>query len=375
MVTTHVVAERTGSGELSWGQWLAGGRASALFALLAGVGLALATGARTPVQGRERAARSAGVLVRAVLIALIGLALGGPDSGLAVILTYYGVLFVLAVPFLGLSARPLFALGAGWVVLAPVVSQLVRPALAARGLESPTFAQLADPGQLLGELLLTGYYPALPWLAYLFVGLGVGRLDLTRRRVSVALVGVGAGLAVVSTVLSRALTERPSVARALLNGPPVAERTGTELLDRISTGMFGVTPTGGAWEWLLVVAPHSATPFDLAQTIGSALLGLGLCLLVTQALSGPALRFVTVLFGAGGMTLSLYSLHVVLRTPGVWPSDGPQGYAAHVLVLLAIGAVFAAAGLRGPLEAVVRETSQAAAGVVGTVLGRRYGAR
>jgi hypothetical protein len=37
MVTTHVVAERTGTGELSLGQWLAGGRASALFALLAGV--------------------------------------------------------------------------------------------------------------------------------------------------------------------------------------------------------------------------------------------------------------------------------------------------------------------------------------------------
>ena len=44
--------------------------------------------------------------------------------------------------------------------------------------------------------------------------------------------------------------------------------------------MFGNTPTGGPWEWLLVVAPHSATPFDLAQTIGSALLVIGLCLLV-----------------------------------------------------------------------------------------------
>ena len=44
--------------------------------------------------------------------------------------------------------------------------------------------------------------------------------------------------------------------------------------------MFGNTPTGGAWEWLLVVAPHSTTPFDLAQTIGSALPVIGLCLLL-----------------------------------------------------------------------------------------------
>jgi hypothetical protein len=307
-------------------------------------------------------------VVRAVLIATLGLALGGLDSGLAVILTYYGVLFVLAVPFLGLSARPLLVLGAVWVVLAPVISQVVRPDLPARGFDSPTFAQLADPGQLLGELLLTGYYPVLPWLAYLLVGLGVGRLDLSERRVPVVLVVVGAALAIGTTVLSRVLTQRPAVVQALLTDPPAAERSGAELLDRISSGMFGVTPVGGAWDWLLVVAPHSATPFDLAQTIGSALLVLGLCLLLTRSLRARGLRFVNVLSGAGAMTLSLYSLHVVLRTPGVWPPDGPEGYAAHVLVLLVIGAAFAAAGVRGPLEAGVRQASRATAAVVRAVL-------
>jgi len=302
MVGTHVLAQRSGSGEVSLGHWVAGGRASALFALLAGVGLALATGARTPVRGRERAARSAGILVRAVLIAVLGLALGGLDSGLAVILTYYGLLFVLAVPFLGMSARALLATGAVWVVVAPILSHLLRPALPARGFDNPTFAQLHDPGQLLGELFLTGYYPVLPWLAYLLVGLGVGRLDLTRRRVAILLAGAGATIAVLATVVSRTLTDRPGVVRALLADPPAPEQSGAALLDRIATGMFGVTPSGGAWQWLLVVAPHSATPFDLAQGIGSALLVLGLCLLATQALATRGTRFADVLFGAGAMT-------------------------------------------------------------------------
>ena len=78
---------------------------------------------------------------RIVLVALVGvlaalagarvafLALGGLDSGIAVILTYYGVLFVLALPFTLLRVRTLVPLTVAWVVVAPVVSHLVRPDL------------------------------------------------------------------------------------------------------------------------------------------------------------------------------------------------------------------------------------------------------
>ena len=67
--------------------------------------------------------------------------------------------------------------------------------------------------------------------------------------------------------------------------------------------MFGNTPTGGPWEWILVVAPHSTTPFDLDQTIGSAMLVIGPCLfLVGSSRSGG--RTMAIVFGAGTMTLS-----------------------------------------------------------------------
>jgi len=52
------------------------------------------------------------------------------------------------------------------------------------------------------------------------------------------------------------------------------------------------------------------------------------------------------------MTLTLYSLHVVMRTPGVWPAEEPSAYLSHVVVLLAIGAAFVLVGRRGPLEAI-----------------------
>jgi uncharacterized membrane protein len=355
MVATHVLEERDADGSLTAAQWLAGGRASALFAVLAGVSLALMTGRRTPVRGRERARRSVGLAVRALLIALLGLALGGLEHGIAVILTYYGVLFLLGLPFLGLRTRPLLVIAALWVVLGPVVSQLVRPHLPARRFGSPSFEQLADPGRLLSEVLFTGYYPVVPWLAYVLLGLALGRADLSSRRVQAWLVGAGLATAVCATALSRWLTTRDPVAERLVAGEPGLSIE--DLLNRISRGLFGQTPVDGPWEWLLVVAPHSSTPFDLAQTMGSAAFVLGCCL----GLAGLAGRFggraLAVFFGAGTMTLTLYTLHLLMRTERFWPAEEPETFRWHVLVLLAIGALFAAARRRGPLEWVVAKVS------------------
>ncbi len=118
MVATHVLQGRDADGSLSPAQWLAGGRASALFAVLAGLSLVL----------MARTTDRAGLAVRALLVALLGLALGELPSGLAVILTYYGLLFLLGLAFLSLRARPLALLSAGWVVVAPMCSHLLRPA-------------------------------------------------------------------------------------------------------------------------------------------------------------------------------------------------------------------------------------------------------
>lgn len=360
MMATHVLDPTGPDGSIAAGQWLAGGRASALFAVLAGLSLALMTGGSRPVIGRERLARSAGLAVRAVLIAALGLALGDLDSGLAVILTYYGVLFWCGLPFLGLGARSLLGLASVWVLLAPVLSHAVRPALPDRGTASPTFEALARPGHLLSELLLTGYYPVVPWLAYLLVGLALGRLDLRARRTQAWVAATGGVLAVASTAVSGLLTRQPSVTTALVSDPLTGE-TGPELLDRISYGVYGTTPAGGAWQWLLVVAPHSGTPLDLAQTIGAALLVIGLCLAVVGSLTAAGERFVAVFFGAGAMTLSLYTLHVVMKTPEVWPAERPDTYFWHVLVVLAVGSVYAGMRRRGPLEQVVATASGAAA--------------
>lgn len=341
MIATHVVDAREPDGTLTALQWLAGGRASALFAVLAGVSLALVTGRRTPLRGAARGRLSAAIAVRALTVALIGLVLGQLETGIAIILTYYGVLFLLALPFLALHARSLLLLAIGWAIAAPVISHLVRPELPDRQFASPRLEQLEDPGRLVSELLLTGYYPAFGWLAYLLFGLGIGRLDLGRVAVQRLVAAGGLVVAAASTIISGVATR-------------AAGFTEAELLDHAG-GKFGQTPTD-RWDWLLLVAPHSTTPFDLLQTGGSAAFVLGACLLVVGRLAGAAPaaeRVVAIVFGAGTMTLTLYALHVVMRTEQVWPPEEPSTFVLHALVVLWIGSVYAALRRRGPLETAV----------------------
>ena len=93
------------------------------------------------------------------------------------------MLFLLGLPFVGLRAPALLGIAGVWVVVGPLLSQWLRPDLPPRGFASPYFDQLDEPGRLLSELTFTGYYPVVPWLVYLLVGMAIGRMDLTARRV------------------------------------------------------------------------------------------------------------------------------------------------------------------------------------------------
>ncbi|WP_435770811.1 heparan-alpha-glucosaminide N-acetyltransferase domain-containing protein [Nocardioides sp. SYSU DS0651] len=350
MIATHVLDSHTPSGGLTLTQELAGGRASALFAVLAGVSLALVSGGVEPFRDRDPRRTILGLAARAVLVALLGLALGELESGLAIILAYYGVLFLLGLPFLALRARSLAALAGVWLVAGPVLSHLVRPELPEREWTSPDFSRLAEPGSLLADLLLTGYYPAVPWLAYLLAGMALGRTDLRGWRVPARLVVVGAGLTGLAIAVSRLCTSSLAVREAIHPWGPI---THDELLAVLAESQHGSTPTGGPWQWLLVASPHSATPFDLAQSIGSALVVIGVALLLAHVLPRAGRAVLAVAGGAGTMTLSLYSLHVAMRTPQVWPPERPGTFVWHVAVVLVVGAGFVAWGRRGPLEVVV----------------------
>lgn len=380
MMATHLLALADDQGRPTWVSEVFSGRSSALFALLAGVSLGLMTGRAVPVRGRERLARSAGLLVRALLVVVLGLALGGEDSGIAVILVHYGVLFCLGLLFVGLGVRGL-ALAAAVVALAgPVAGRLLRPELPPRGFESPSFESLDAPAQLVSEVLVTGYYPVLSWLTYLLAGMALGRLDLgaVRDRTLAATGALAAVAAAAAVLVSDRLLRSAWVLEAI--APELVPDRSRATLDAaseqvhaaIDLGLYGQTPEG-PWQWLLVVAPHSTTPFDLVHTTGTALAVVCALLLVQRWLPRAGRAALAVVAGAGAATLSAYTLHVLMRSPRL-PPEAVEGFDGvmdlHLAAVLVPGALLAAAGLRGPLEAVVAHTSRAVERPVALLLGR-----
>jgi uncharacterized membrane protein YkgB len=87
---------------------------------------------------------------------------------------------------------------------------------------------------------------------------------------------------------------------------------------------------------------------------------IGGCLLLVSVLPNNWVRGVAIAFGAGTMTLSLYTLHVLMKTPEVPPAEIPGSFMWHVAVLLLIGALYVYAGSRGPLERMVSNLSDRA---------------
>jgi uncharacterized membrane protein len=349
MMAVHLLPDFAADGGVSLSDQIVRGRAAAAFALLAGVALALAYGARSPLRGRAWAAAGAGLLVRCLLIAVIGFALGSLGSGLAIILVNYALLFALAIPLLRLRAPALAVLAAAVALAVPAWSHLVRTDLAPLRGASPVFADLAEPSTLLSELAVTGYYPALAWVAYLAAGLAVGRLDLARISVARNLLVGGAVLAVTAVLASRLLLDLPAARTALPAGATAQIRHGT------------TPPT--TWWWLAVAEPHSTTPLDLAHTIGTSLALLGGCLLLAATVG----RWLVPLAWVGSMTLTLYTLHVIAVAAAPQPQHPWTAWTVHVLVAFVIAAQWRSWSPRGPVEQLVSWPSRRAAGIVGAV--------
>ncbi|GAB2614627.1 hypothetical protein GCM10009696_20330 [Kocuria himachalensis] len=338
------------------------GDSPALFALLAGTGLALTSGGRRPFRGREMTAARAGIAVRALLLLVLGLLIGllmPPEPPALNILIYFAAYFVLALPVLGLGPRALFLGAAVALVAGPLLLHFAGGSLPEFSSYNPTFGTLVgEPLAVLGQLLLTGTYPALPYLAYLLAGLAIGRLNLRRRDVQVRLVVVGAALAVTANLVSRQLLYAGDVYTRLLFSDP--DLTAAQLESVLIYGPDGRLPTTSPW-WLVLTTPDVNTPFSVAWSLGVSLAVVGTCLLLARRHSAWLLPVTAM----GAMSLTLYTAHLVFLSFEVF-------YTAPMLWLVAslvLSVLFALAWQRafgtGPLEramnAVVRPVRRAVA--------------
>ncbi|WP_210505589.1 DUF418 domain-containing protein [Naasia sp. SYSU D00057] len=284
---------------------LADGRSSVLFATLAGVSLGLVTGGASPAPRGSRRKLAGSVALRGIALILLGLFLWTLDSGIAIILDYYGVFFLVLLPVL-------FAPRA---VLAPL-------ALACATVGTAVLAEApASPRELIGgdlllwlptEWFVTGYYPGLLWLGYVLVGLIVARSDL-RRRTTQAAMAVGGAAA----------------------------------------SAFGY---GGAILFDRDASAHSNTLWEGFGAGGLAIAVIGVLLLATANGSLPA-RALWPLGSVGRMPLSVYTAQILVLAvfEGAHPGGATAAEEWILLAGLVVGSLVFAAVWRvflgkGPLE-------------------------
>jgi uncharacterized membrane protein len=329
------------------------GRAAALFALIAGISIALQSGGRVPPTGRAMTAARAALALRAVMITAIGLLLGSTDAPVAIILPYYGILFLLAVPLLGLGRRTLLVLALVFAVVGPVAMQLVRlgwPEMPQPDGDYTFGLAAAHPGVFFTDMLLTGNYPALPWMAYICVGLAVGRMDLTSRKVAVVLAGAGTALAVSAWLASMILLGPAGGLGKIVAATPDLDRgeIGEILLYGDDQAGDGLPDTTG-W-WLSINAPYTSTPVTILHTLGVAVAVLGVVLLLVPYLG----RTTAPLAAAGSMTLTLYSAHVIIMATEILDPERPvMSIVIQCIVFLLAAVLWRAAVGKGPLEAIL----------------------
>ncbi len=337
------------------------GRSSILFALLAGVSIALMTG-RDVLPERERLPSLRLNLVgRGAVIFVIGLALELLNTPIAVILTLYGLLYVAVIPVLRWRPRQL--------LLGAAVLALAGPALLA--LLSAVALQPFGAG--IG-FVLYGTYPITVWLALVLGGMALGRLRVQEVRtavvaliVGVVLAAIGYGLGALGSGAGLGGTESIVSSTSASSGSESIEILPDESLsssfipddemppsgwESYPEALAATDPLGSMVRAVFAVDPHSGGTAEILGSGGFALAVVALCLLLCRPLRWPLLP----LGALGSMPLTAYSLHVVsvvlVAGPGGFIADN-SFWALTVVALLLVTTLWAMFVGRGPLERLV----------------------
>lgn len=338
------------------------GRSVILFALVAGISLSLLTGRDAPYTGERMATARKRIVGRAFMLVFLSMLTSLLNLPVIVVLSYYAVWFVLALPFTSWSVRKLWTAAAATAVVGPILSVAIVWVTASLGL----VAQENDP--FLWTMLIAGNYPGLVYMAFIFAGMAIGKSCIAEARHQAKLVALGAALMILGYGGSYVLTHTLFDSRDTLQvrGAVVTEESGGSHVspDSSSDGQADPPPADPdsdqrehAFDWapvafdpasqLVTANPHANTVFEVVGSGGFAIALTGLCLLIGRA-SRNVLR---PLAAVGSMSLTVYATHLVIL--GTMPDLANNSWEA--VLWMSVGALIVC-GLwrlfyrRGPLE-------------------------
>nr|WP_037821142.1 DUF418 domain-containing protein [Streptomyces sp. NRRL B-3229] len=351
-------------GVASWIRYMADGHSSVLFATLAGFSLMLLAGRREPKTGLAGRQARARIAIRAVILLALGTVMAIEYGGV-IIIGFYGVYFLLALPLVRLRAKTLAITAAAFALVAPqlayVLSSLLTPSIQQSINTHDPLRHLSEVGVL--DLLLTGFYPALTWMSFVTAGMALGRLDLSSGTVQKRLAALGATLTAAAYGMSLLLAGKGAL-RSLAEDGPASGSSGS-----MPTGGGSMPVDGGSFpdlsaSSLLQAGPHSGTTFDIIGSVGIAILVIVGATVATDRL--PRLRrLAKPVIAVGTMSLTAYVGHFLAQSVFSTPAGTGTQRSWLPLIMYVLGAVLFAATWsrffrRGPLEHLLNTATQPA---------------
>ncbi|MER6091054.1 DUF418 domain-containing protein [Streptomyces bluensis] len=335
------------TGVASWIRYMSDGHSSVLFATLAGFSLMLLAGRREPKTGQAGRQARARIAIRAVILLALGTVMAMEYGGV-IILGFYGVYFLLALPLVRLGARSLAIIAAAFALVTPqlafVLTSLLTPSVQQSINTYDPLRHLSEVGVL--DLVLTGFYPALTWMSFVIAGMALGRLDLSCGTIQKRLAALGATLTAAAYGMSLLLAGKGALRSLAEDGP--------------SSGGSGSMPADAGWfpdmsaSFLLKAGPHSGTTFDIIGSVGIAILVIVGATVAMDRL--PRLRrLAKPVIAVGTMSLTAYVGHFLAQTALTTPAGtGTQQswlpLIMYILAAILFAAIWSRFFRRGPLE-------------------------
>ncbi|MGO1471245.1 MAG: heparan-alpha-glucosaminide N-acetyltransferase domain-containing protein [Flaviflexus sp.] len=355
MIAAHVGPEREGI--MGWLMAVPDGRSSILFAMLAGVSLAIITGRNVPYTGVEFLQAKIRIFTRAALLLVISGVLALMNDIVALILAYYAVWFILAIPFLRWRPSRLFiAAGLSWVI-GPLIAIYLPVFFQKAGMDT-----MGDASDFILDTMLTGTYVGVIYMGFVLAGLGIGRLDITRRSVPMTLTPIGLSLAIVGYGMAFLLSDSTEESwKYIDDGGYTGAWTDGWQTDGMGPDWYPDVTFPQVTDYLHA-EPHSGTILEAIGSGGTAIAIIGILLL-----GGPFLGKLLYPIGAvGAMSLTAYSTHIV----AVWAIPAlvfPESMAPllwHLLTTMIVCSLWKFVIGRGPLEWLLYRVSQKAARII-----------
>ncbi len=312
---------------------LLSGRAAATFVILAGIGISLLSSkARISNNRVELRSNRITLLKRALFLFVVGL-LYTPIWP-ADILHFYGIYIAVAAFLLASSSRKLLVYS-GLLVFGFLVMIFTLDYGQGWNWETLNYNDFWKPAGMIRHLFFNGFHPVIPWLAFLLVGMVIGRLDLNKPDIRKKLLIIGGSVALVAEVSSRLLIS-------------VLTENSNAVDSETIVAIFGTGPM---------------PPMPLYMLAGA---GSGIVVIVLMVILGRKFGdsiWLRPFVSTGQLALTLYVAHVIIGM-GVLESIGKLENQTLPVSLLA-SAVFCTVSVvyahywrkrfkRGPVEAFMR---------------------